>query len=122
MSGTATCRDLVFAGLPATELQLAGGDRVVIARHGAQVLSWVAGGRERLYLSPRSVMDGQAAIRGGIPVCFPQFNLRGTLPKHGFARHLAWTLRPAHLGEDQVVGPGLRGQAAGRTEAGGLAG
>ncbi len=102
MSGTATCRDLVFAGLPATELQLAGGDRVVIARHGAQVLSWVAGGRERLYLSPRSVMDGQAAIRGGIPVCFPQFNLRGTLPKHGFARHLAWTLRPAHLGEDQA--------------------
>lgn len=102
MSGTATCRDLVFAGLPATELQLPGGDRVVIARHGAQVLSWVAGGRERLYLSPRSVMDGQAAIRGGIPVCFPQFNMRGTLPKHGFARNLAWAVRPAHLAHDQA--------------------
>lgn len=102
MAGVATCRDLVFAGLPATELQLACGDRVVVARHGAQVLSWVAAGRERLYLSPRSVMDGQAAIRGGIPVCFPQFNQRGPLPKHGFARRLAWTARPAHLGEDQA--------------------
>lgn len=100
MSSSATCRDRVFAGLPATELQLPCGDRVVVARHGAQVLSWVAAGRERLYLSPKSVMDGQAAIRGGIPVCFPQFNMRGDLPKHGFARHLPWTANAAHLDAD----------------------
>ena len=99
MSAIATCRDLVFAGLPATELQLPCGDRVVVARHGAHVLSWVADGRERLYLSPRSVMDGEAAIRGGVPVCFPQFNQRGELPKHGFARNLPWTVNPAHLGD-----------------------
>lgn len=97
MSNLATCRETVVAGLPATELQLPCGDRVVVARHGAHVLSWVAAGRERLYLSPGSVMDGQAAIRGGIPVCFPQFNQRGPLPKHGFARHLAWTPSPARL-------------------------
>jgi len=100
MTSSATCRDVVFAGLPATELQLPCGDRVVVARHGAQVLSWVAEGRERLYLSPKSTMDGQAAIRGGIPVCFPQFNMRGDLPKHGFARNLPWTPSPAHLGTD----------------------
>lgn len=102
MPSIATCRDLVFAGLPATELQLAGGDRVVVAKHGAHVLSWVAAGRERLYLSPRSVMDGKAAIRGGIPVCFPQFNQRGSLPKHGFARHLSWTAHPAKLQDDKA--------------------
>jgi len=100
MSGRATSRDRVFAGLPATELQLPGGDRVVVAQHGAHVLSWVAAGRERLYLSPRSVMDGQAAIRGGIPVCFPQFNMRGVLPKHGFARNLPWQVNAPRLEAD----------------------
>ena len=100
MNNGATCRELVFAGWPATELQLPGGDRVVVAHHGAHVLSWVADGRERLYLSPKSLNDGHAAIRGGVPVCFPQFNQRGDLPKHGFARHLSWTAKPARLEAD----------------------
>lgn len=102
MTMHATCRDLVFAGLPATELRLPGGDHVVVAQHGAHVLSWVAGGRERLYLSPQSVMDGKAAIRGGIPVCFPQFNMRGDLPKHGFARNLPWAVNAPKLDADQA--------------------
>ena len=102
MTMLATCRDLVFAGLPATELRLPGGDHVVVAQHGAHVLSWVAGGRERLYLSPQSVMDGKAAIRGGIPVCFPQFNMRGDLPKHGFARNLPWAVNVPKLDADQA--------------------
>lgn len=102
MTAPASCRDVQFAGLPATELALPGGDRVVVAHHGAHVLSWVAGGRERLYLSPKSVMDGQTAIRGGIPVCFPQFNMRGELPKHGFARNLTWAASAPRLQTDQA--------------------
>ena len=102
MSTQATCREVSFAGLPATELQLPCGDRVVVAHHGAHVLSWVVKGRERLYLSPKSVMDGRAAIRGGIPVCFPQFNQRGDLPKHGFARNQSWTVKPARLEGDKA--------------------
>ncbi|WP_087743882.1 MULTISPECIES: D-hexose-6-phosphate mutarotase [unclassified Acidovorax] len=74
------------------------GDTALVALHGAQVLSWVAGGRERLYLSPQAVFDGQSAIRGGIPLCFPQFNQRGPLPKHGLARNLAWRRVP--VGKD----------------------
>jgi predicted O-linked N-acetylglucosamine transferase (SPINDLY family) len=68
------------------------GDSVFVSQQGAQVLSWQTGGQERLYLSPVSACDGTTAIRGGIPVCFPQFNQRGTLPKHGFARNMAWRL------------------------------
>jgi glucose-6-phosphate 1-epimerase len=102
MSSSATCREVVYAGLPATELQLPCGDRVVVAQQGAHILSWVASGRERLYLSPKSALDGQTAIRGGIPVCFPQFNMRGPLPKHGFARNLSWTPNPAHLSQDRA--------------------
>jgi glucose-6-phosphate 1-epimerase len=85
----------VFQGLPCIRLRLPQGDAATVALHGAQVLSWVAGGRERLYLSPKAVFDGQSAIRGGVPVCFPQFNQRGPLPKHGFARNLSWTEVPA---------------------------
>ena len=80
----------LFHGLPCRCLRLPNGDSLRVVLHGAQVLSWVTGGRERLYLSPRSHFDGKAAIRGGVPICFPQFNQRGPLPKHGFARNLPW--------------------------------
>lgn len=106
MSAQATCRDTAFAGLPACELALPQGDRLLVALHGAHVLSWVSGGQERLYLSPKSTMDGQAAIRGGVPVCFPQFNQRGPmadrLPKHGFARNVAWRANAPELGAEHA--------------------
>jgi glucose-6-phosphate 1-epimerase len=77
-------------------LTLPSQDTVLVALHGAQVLSWQTGdGLERLYLSPQAVMDGQAAIRGGVPLCFPQFNTRGPLPKHGFVRNSAWQPVPS---------------------------
>lgn len=94
----------VFAGFPDTLQALPGirldagaAGQAFIAAQGAQVLSWrAADGRERLYLSASTgglARDGSgkaAAIRGGIPVCFPQFSDRGSLVKHGFARNLPW--------------------------------
>ena len=86
-------RPLEFRGQPALHFALPEGDAVTLALHGAQLLSWVtAEGVERLYLSPEAVFDGHAPIRGGVPICCPQFNLRGTLPKHGFMRNLPWAL------------------------------
>jgi glucose-6-phosphate 1-epimerase len=79
-----------FAGLPCHRLTLPCGDSVLVALHGAHVLSWTVRGVEQLYLSPRAVMDGKGAIRGGVPICFPQFNQRGNLPKHGFVRNMPW--------------------------------
>ncbi|MGI4778810.1 MAG: D-hexose-6-phosphate mutarotase [Janthinobacterium lividum] len=82
-----------FHGRPAIRLALPGGDTCTIALHGAQVLSWTtADGTERFYLSPDAVFDGKSAIRGGTPLCWPQFNARGPLSKHGFARNVAWTV------------------------------
>ena len=58
---------------------------VVLA--GAHVTSWkTADGIERLFVSSASGFGAGAAIRGGIPVCWPQFSGRGSLPKHGFVR------------------------------------
>ena len=84
-----------FQNQPCLRLRHPCGDSVLVAPHGAHVLSWISGGTERLYLSPRAIFDGQAPIRGGVPVCFPQFNMRGPLPKHGFARTMAWTVGTA---------------------------
>lgn len=86
----ARCGADTWRGQPCWRLSLPQGDGLRVAEQGAHVLSWTAGGRERLFLSPGSAADGHTAIRGGVPVCWPQFNQRGPLPKHGFARHLPW--------------------------------
>ncbi len=68
------------------------GATALVALHGAQVLSWLsADGRERLFLGGHARFDRGSAIRGGIPVVFPQFADRGVLRKHGFARLLDWS-------------------------------
>ena len=92
-----TLTPVTFQGQACHQLTLPGGDSVLVAEQGAHVLSWVAQGRERLFLSPANKWDGHSAIRGGVPVCWPQFNMRGTLPKHGFARNSAWQLVASEL-------------------------
>lgn len=58
---------------------------------GAHVTSWVpAGGTEALFLSRAASFQPGTAIRGGVPVIFPQFAGMGPLPKHGFARTQTW--------------------------------
>lgn len=102
---------ITFRGQPCLRLSLPAGDTALVALHGAQVLSWVtADGVERLYLSHEALFDGVSAIRGGVPLCFPQFNQRvlagHALPKHGFARTLPWALKadtPTPIGNDGAV-------------------
>ena len=68
------------------------GAQLVACAHGGHVLGWTpAGGVPRLWLSPTAQCGPGKAIRGGIPVIFPQFSDRGSLPKHGFARDRAWS-------------------------------
>ena len=63
----------------------------VVAQQGAQLLSWIARDRrERLFLSQRARHGAGSAIRGGMPVIFPQFSERGPLQRHGFARGVDW--------------------------------
>ena len=67
-----------------------GNATAAVSLHGAHVLSWSVGGREQLFVSQRAYFEPPKAIRGGIPICFPQFGPRGTLPQHGFARNSLW--------------------------------
>jgi len=78
---------------PVLTLRADDGATATIHRHGAHVTSWCpTDGDERLYLSAESGFTGSAAIRGGVPIIFPQFATEGPLPRHGFARTSIWSL------------------------------
>lgn len=78
------------SGWPLLHLAHASGASVEVFPYGAHVVSWrTADGRERLLLSRKAVYEPGKAIRGGIPVIFPQFG-PGPIVTHGFARNREW--------------------------------
>jgi glucose-6-phosphate 1-epimerase len=85
-------------------LTAADGARAEVLPYGAHVTSWhpapdaPGGAAERLYLSARAERRAGAAVRGGVPVCWPQFADLGPLPKHGLVRTRPWTV--VHAGRD----------------------
>ncbi|MDT9000050.1 D-hexose-6-phosphate mutarotase [Paucibacter sp. APW11] len=93
-----------YQGMDALELLAPDGARATVLLHGGHLVSWVpAGGEEQLYLSPKSEFASGQAIRGGVPVIFPQFSGRGPLQRHGFARGKPWQLVLAEQGEDDAL-------------------
>lgn len=82
-----------FGKLPALRLRAADGAEATITLYGGHLASWrTADGRERLFCSALSALDGSRAIRGGVPLIFPQFSARGDGLRHGFARVSTWRL------------------------------
>ena len=88
--------------------------------HGGQVTSWIpaSAGRDALFVSRQAVWRPGAAIRGGIPVCFPWFGAHRANPKapsHGFARLREWRLDSiAHHGDVVAVTVDQSSDAASR--------
>lgn len=73
-----------------------------IALNGAHLLSWQPESQtEALWLSSETSFKKGAAIRGGVPICWPWFGpaAQPGLPAHGFARNQQWTLK-AHNEDD----------------------
>lgn len=69
---------------------------------GAHVTRWApSSGEPALWLSSASLFAPGEPIRGGIPICFPWFGANAedpSLPKHGYARRVPWTL--LHAADD----------------------
>uniref|UniRef100_A0A0C9S9E8 glucose-6-phosphate 1-epimerase n=1 Tax=Wollemia nobilis TaxID=56998 RepID=A0A0C9S9E8_9CONI len=60
---------------------------------GGHVTSWKnERGEELLFVSGKAIFKPPKAIRGGIPICFPQFGSCGSLEQHGFARNRFWSV------------------------------
>lgn len=89
-------------GLTKVALAAADGARFEAYLHGAHVTAWIPAGESesRLWLSPLAHYQAGSAIRGGIPVSFPQFADQGPLPMHGFVRTGAWSLVAAGRAAD----------------------
>lgn len=71
---------------------------------GATLTSWVNQGEEMIFVSEKAKFDNKAAIRGGIPIVFPNFGPWKLGPQHGFARISPWTVeKPAAKNENGDV-------------------
>ena len=83
--------------IPVTSTRFSSLDGATAEVHwnGAHVTSWrpAQGNRERLFLSSHTKRGDGVAIRGGIPIIFPQFSTEGPLPRHGFARTSRWEMQ-----------------------------
>jgi len=88
-----------FGQLPAIRIASNDGAEAIVTLYGAHLVSWKGkDGAERMFCSARSALDGSKAIRGGVPVIFPQFAERGTGMRHGFARVGTWRLEDSGEG------------------------
>ncbi len=67
-----------------------------IGLFGGHVLSWKVKGEEQMFMSSKAIFDGgesgTVAIRGGVPICWPQFGFFKTASnapdaKHGLIRY-----------------------------------
>lgn len=66
------------------------GTTCTVAMQGATIKSWQVMNNEMLFVSKQAKMEmGKKALRGGIPICFPQFG-PGAMKQHGFARLVKW--------------------------------
>ncbi|KAB5573499.1 hypothetical protein DKX38_000693 [Salix brachista] len=64
-----------------------------VSLYGGQVLSWRTDqDEELLFTSSKETFKPPNPVRGGIPICFPQFGNRGSLEQHGFARKKIWVI------------------------------
>jgi glucose-6-phosphate 1-epimerase len=91
-------------GVWVTEIRSEDGATATVSDHGAHVLSWTpAGGEEALYMSEQSAYGGNAAIRGGVPIIFPQFGERGHGKRHGFARTTGWRIEFSGIESGRAV-------------------
>ncbi|XP_058113695.1 putative glucose-6-phosphate 1-epimerase [Magnolia sinica] len=80
-------------GLDKIVLREARGSSAEVCLYGGQVTSWKNDhGEELLFMSSKAIFKPPKAIRGGIPICFPQFSSHGSLEQHGFARNRIWSI------------------------------
>ena len=83
------------AELETVKLKNPSGSTAEVYLFGAHVKSFRAAidpNLDILFMSNESFLNGIDAIRGGIPIIYPNFGSQDKFPSHGFARITNWTL------------------------------
>lgn len=76
---------------PTLELSTPNGARATVLEYGAHLTHWHTSAQKPwIFLSESAKFELGQPIRGGVPLVFPQFNNRGSGPKHGFLRNNIW--------------------------------
>lgn len=93
---------LDYVGYVCLELRNAYGTAIV-SLHGGQVLSWIPAGQREVFWLSSQAKPAPAAIRGGVPVCWPWFGKQG-MPQgamqHGPVRNVTWKLIACQAGDN----------------------
>ncbi|KAE8697080.1 putative glucose-6-phosphate 1-epimerase [Hibiscus syriacus] len=80
-------------GLEKIILRESRGSSAEVYLYGGHVTSWKnEQGEELLFVSSKAWFNPPKPIRGGIPICFPQFSNLGPLESHGFVRNKFWSI------------------------------
>ncbi len=68
----------------------------IVAMHGAQLLSWHPNGQREIFWMSPTTLAPPAAIRGGVPICWPWFGTQGmptSAMAHGPVRNRLWEVQ-----------------------------
>ena len=98
-----------LSDIPVLCLEL-GQQHCVVSLYGSHVLRYFDGSCERLWLSDTATWTNAAAIRGGIPICWPWFGPypqsqvtpATALPNHGLVRNRLWNLEGFDITDSSV--------------------
>ena len=89
-------------GLTKVNLNHKSGSTLEVYLKGAHVTSFKTSKNEELLFISSKTLYAKKAIRGGIPVIFPQFGPNGPLIQHGFGRNVNWQVKETQVKENEI--------------------
>jgi glucose-6-phosphate 1-epimerase len=96
--------NIAEGGLVKANLTNPAGGTLSLFTYGAHIASWIPPKQSDIFfMSPKSSFQESIAIRGGIPISFPQFAKDGPMISHGFARTSHWEVIHTNANDEKTA-------------------
>lgn len=79
---------------------------IEISRYGGQLISYIPKNQKDLFWLSNQISPPPAAIRGGVPICWPWFAKQGVasqLPQHGPVRNMPWKVLESYQSAQKSI-------------------